>query len=264
MTQYFSLPLLCLLVMFIFMTIVWSIGRTIKNNSIVDVFWAFNFLIIAAIIYLQADGNEIRKQIVCGLAALWSLRLGIYLLIRVGSHIKVEEGRYKQLREEWAESVNFKFFVFFQIQGFSNVFLAIPYFIIALNPSPEFTLIECIGASLWLIAIIGEGLSDFQLAQFKKNPLNKGKVCDRGLWYYSRHPNYFFQTLIWTAVFVFALGSPYGIIAIVCPLIIAYLIFKVTGIPMTEEQSIRSKGQAYIDYQSTTSVFVPWFKKSKK
>lgn len=262
MSLYLYLPLVCVATLAAFMTIVWAIARTIRNNSIVDVFWAFNFAIIAGIIFLMADGFEQRKTLVCGLALLWSLRLGIYLTIRVGSHIREEEGRYKQLREEWKDNLHFKFFAFFQMQGLSNVFLAIPYFLIALNTEPQLHIVEYIGAGMWLLSIIGEGLSDLQLALFKKNPANKGKVCDKGLWYYSRHPNYFFQFMIWVSVFIFALPSPYGWISVVCPLVIAYLIFKVTGIPMTEEQSLRSKGDAYRRYQETTSVFVPWFKKA--
>jgi len=147
------------------------------------------------------------------------------------------------------------------MQALSNVFLAIPFFIIATNPNPQLSIFEYIGAGMWLLSIIGEGLSDWQLKQFKKNPTNKGKVCEYGLWNYSRHPNYFFQLMIWVSVFIFAIGSPYGWIAIVCPLIIGYLIFKVTGIPMTEEQSLRSKGDLYKEYQQTTSAFFPLPKK---
>jgi steroid 5-alpha reductase family enzyme len=259
MSQYISIPLISWAAVAIVMLIVWIWAKMIKNNGVVDIFWAFNFTIIAAIIYFLADGFGQRKVLVCALAALWSLRLGIYLLIRVGSHLKEEEGRYKQLRLEWNET---KFFFFFQMQAFSNVMLAIPFFVIALNPAPELSIIEYIGAGLWLICIIGEGVSDWQLKHFKSNPANKGKVCQYGLWNYSRHPNYFFQFMIWVSVFIFALPSPYGWISIICPVSIGYLILKVTGIPMTEEQAVRSKGQAYIDYQRTTSAFVPWFKKA--
>lgn len=261
MSPFIQLPLVSLAVVSIIMLFIWIWAYRIKNAGVVDIFWAFNFMAIAVVIWLMADGYEIRKMIVCGLAALWSLRLGIYLLIRVGSHLDVEEGRYKQLREEWAPHTNLKFFIFFQMQAVSNVILAIPFFIIALNPEPHVSILEWTGAGMWLISIIGEGLSDRQLQQFKKDPLNKGKVCEYGFWNYSRHPNYFFQLMIWISVFVFALSSPYGWIAIICPLAIGYLIFKVTGIPMTEEQSLRSKGELYKEYQRTTSVFVPWFKK---
>jgi steroid 5-alpha reductase family enzyme len=246
------------------MFIIWIWGTSIHNYSIVDVFWALNFAVIAGIIYFLADGNETRKTIVCALALLWSLRLGSYLTARVFSHLDVEEGRYKQLRKEWSKNLNLKFFFFFQSQALSNVLLALPYFIIATNKNPEISIVEYIGAIMWLISIIGEGVSDLQLKQFKKDPANKGKVCSVGLWNYSRHPNYFFQLMIWISVLIFALPSPYGWIAIICPLSIGYLIFKVTGIPMTEEQSIRSKGDLYREYQCTTSVFIPWFRLSPK
>ncbi|PBQ30829.1 hypothetical protein CNR22_03245 [Sphingobacteriaceae bacterium] len=258
MSQYLFIPLISWAAVASIMLIVWLWALKIKNNGIVDIFWAFNFLVIAIITWLLADGFTGRKTLVCGLAALWSLRLGIYLLIRVGSHLDVEEGRYKKLREEWNST---KFFFFFQMQAFSNVMLAIPFFIIALNPNTEISAVEYFGASLWFLCILGEGISDWQLQYFKKQPENKGKVCQYGLWNYSRHPNYFFQFSIWVSVLIFALPSHYGWLAIICPLSIGYLIFKVTGIPMTEEQAVRSKGEAYKEYQRTTSVFVPWLKK---
>ena len=257
MNPFVQLPLISFASVSLLMIIIWVWAYRIKNAGIVDIFWAFNFLIIAIVIWIFADGFEMRKNIVCGLAALWSIRLGIYLMIRVGSHLEEEEGRYKQLRAEWAPNANLKFFVFFQMQALSNVFLAIPYFIIAVNPDPQISTIEYIGAGLWFLSIIGEGLSDWQLKQFKKNPANKGKVCEAGFWNYSRHPNYFFQLMIWISVLIFALPSPYGWMAVVCPLVIGLLIFKVTGIPMTEEQSLRSKGELYKEYQRTTSPFIP-------
>ena len=258
MSNYLSIPLISWAAVAFIMILIYLWARAIKNNGIVDIFWAFNFLVIAVIIWLLADGFEPRKNLVCVLAALWGFRLTTYLAIRVGGHIKEEEGRYKQLRLEWNDT---KFFFFFQMQAFSNVMLSIPFFVIALNPEPQISIIEYIGAGMWLLSIIGEGISDFQLAQFKKNPANKGKVCESGLWNYSRHPNYFFQFMIWISVFIFALPSPYGWISVICPLSIGYLIFKVTGIPMTEEQAVRSKGELYKEYQRTTSAFVPWFKK---
>ncbi|MBL7921256.1 MAG: DUF1295 domain-containing protein [Bacteroidia bacterium] len=259
MSNYLSIPLISWAAVAVIMIIIYLWALKIKNNGIVDIFWAFNFTVIAAIIWYLADGEPKRVNLVCGLASLWSLRLGIYLLIRVGSHLKEEEGRYKQLRTEWNDT---KFFFFFQMQAFSNVMLSIPFFIIALNKNFEISILEYIGAGLWLLCIIGEGISDWQLAYFKKQPENKGKVCQYGLWNYSRHPNYFFQFSIWVSVLIFAFPSPYGWLAAICPLSIGYLIFKVTGIPMTEEQAVRSKGDAYKEYQRTTSVFVPWFKKN--
>jgi steroid 5-alpha reductase family enzyme len=258
MSPYLLIPLVSFGACAGIMTLVYLYALKIKNNGIVDIFWAFNFLVIALITFFMADGFPLRKQIVLVLSSLWSLRLGIYLLIRVGGHLKEEEGRYKALRAEWS---NGKFYGFYMMQAASNVFLAIPFFVTSLNPEPQLHLLEYIGAGMWFLSIIGEGVSDWQLKQFKNDPANKGRVCEQGLWNYSRHPNYFFQLMIWISVTVFSIPSPYGWLALLCPLSIGFLIFKVTGIPMTEEQAVRSKGQLYIEYQRTTSAFVPWFKK---
>ena len=259
-------PLICLLlialaVVCVIMFSAWLWAEKLHNYSIVDAFWSFNFAVIAIFIFFAAHGNETRKWTVCLFAFLWSLRLGIHLSRRIFSHLDVEEGRYKQLRKEWQKNLRVKFFFFFQMQAFSNVWLAFPFFIMAVNASAPMCWLEYMGAAIWLISIIGEAIADRQLDQFKEDPANKGQVCDKGLWYYSRHPNYFFQLMIWIGVFIFAVNSPYGWLAVISPLTIAFLLFKVTGIPMTEEQSLRSKGEKYKAYQRTTSVFVPWVKK---
>ncbi len=243
------------------MVLTWIWAWKIKNAGVVDIFWAFNFPIIAIICYFSGTGFDIRKILMCSMVIIWGSRLGIYLFIRVGSHLKEEEGRYKQLRKEWQPVPDRKFFAFFQMQAISNVLLATPFFISCMNPDPVLSVLEKTGFLIWLLAIIGEAIADAQLKKFKKNPENKGKVCQRGLWNYSRHPNYFFEWIIWLGYFTFALASPYGWISILCPVTMLYLIFKLTGIPLTEEQSLRSKGDLYREYQRTTSVFIPWFKK---
>jgi len=252
---------ICLLACCIIMALVWVWANKIKNAGVVDIFWSYNFPVIAFILYLFVDGLELRKILICGMVAVAGLRLGTHLLIRVVSHLDEEEGRYKQLRKEWAPNPDLKFFWFFQMQALSNIFLAIPFFIITNNGDSQLGILEYAGVALWFIAFLGETAADRQLAAFKKNPANKSQVCDVGLWNYSRHPNYFFEWLMWVSYFVFALASPYGYLAIISPAIILYLLLKVTGIPMTEEQSLRTKGEAFKKYQQQVSVFVPWFKK---
>ena len=132
----------------------------------------------------------------------------------------------------------------------------------ATTSRPGLDPVEWVGIALWLFAVAGESLADYQLKQFKADSANHGQVCQIGLWHYSRHPNYFFEWLIWVAWFIFALGSPYGWMAVVCPLLMLYFLFKVTGIPATEAQALRTRGEEYRRYQQTTSVFVPWFKRS--
>lgn len=244
------------------MTGVWFWATKIKNAGAVDVFWALNFPIIAILQYFLADGLQLRKSIISSMVILAGIRLGMHLWKRVIGHIDEEEGRYKQLRTEWAPHEDKRFFVFFQFQAISNVVLATPFFLIALNQNPHIHWLEYVGAGLWLVAVIGESISDWQLSAFKKDKVNQGQVCDKGLWNYSRHPNYFFQCMMWVAYFIFAVTAPWGWLAIISPAIIIHLILNVTGIPATEEQAVRSKGEKYRKYQRTTSVLIPWFKKS--
>jgi len=247
----------CCLIMFF--VCLWS--YKIKNAGVVDIFWSYNFPVIAIILLLFAPGFEIRKILLCSMVIIAGLRLGSHLAIRVLKHLHEEEPRYKQIRQDWGKNAEPKMAGFFQMQAVSNVLLAIPFFISAINTSPVISPLEYAGAILWAISVLGETIADRQLANFKKDPANKGKVCDTGLWYYSRHPNYFFEWLMWVSYFVFALASPYGYIAIISPAIILCLLLKVTGIPTTEQQSLKTKGEAFKKYQKTTSVFVPWFKK---
>lgn len=261
MNPFVLLPLIGFAAVSIVMIVIWLWAKKINNAGIVDIFWAYNFPVIALVYYFLGTGNETRKLLVLLMVCVWGIRLGSYLFVRVLGHIHEEDGRYKQLRIDWAPNPNTKFFWFFQAQAVSNVFLSIPFLFAVINPTPELTLLEKLSALLWLIAISGEAIADRQLQVFKKNPDNKEKVCDAGLWRYSRHPNYFFEWLIWVSYFLFACSSPYGWISVICPITILFLLFKVTGIPLTEEQAIRSKGEAYKKYQQTTSVFVPWIKK---
>ncbi|WP_295673267.1 DUF1295 domain-containing protein [uncultured Mucilaginibacter sp.] len=249
--------LACCIIMFL----VWIWSLRIKNAGVVDIFWSYNFPVIAIILLLLAPGFETRKLLLCGMVIVAGGRLGTHLAVRVLKYLRQEEPRYAQIRKDWGKNAEVKMAFFFQAQALSNVLLAVPFFIITLNTTPQLGALEYAGAALWLISVIGEATADAQLAAFKKDSANKGKVCDTGLWGYSRHPNYFFEWLMWVSYFVFALGSPYGYLAIISPAIILYLLLKVTGIPTTEEQSLRTKGEAFKKYQQKTGAFVPWFKK---
>ena len=141
--------------------------------------------------------------------------------------------------------------------------LSVPFLLIALNAHPVITAPEYAGAGLWLVAFAGEALSDRQLRLFKSNPSHRGQVCREGLWKYSRHPNYFFEWLIWVSYFLLALPATNGWLSVVSPLLILFFLFRITGIPATEAQALRSRGELYREYQRTTSAFVPWFPKGQ-
>jgi len=260
-TSVWYLSLICLLACCLSMSVAWLWAHKIKNGGVVDIFWSYNFPLIGILLYFLAPGDPLRKGMICGMAVIAGLRLGSHLASRVLKHLNEEEPRYAALRKEWGKDAEYKMFRFFIFQGFTNVFLAIPFFISVVNPDPYLSVLEYAGLGIWLLSVVGEGIADYQLSVFKKDHANEGKVCDRGLWYYSRHPNYFFQWMMWMGYFIFAMGSPYGVLAVVSPAIILYLLLNVTGIPGTEEQSLRSKGEAFIKYQRTTSAFIPWFKK---
>ncbi len=240
------------------------LARRLNNYGIVDIVWSYAFAGLALFYAFFGPGWLVRKALIATMATLWSLRLGTHLYRRVMSHHPVEDGRYVQLRQDWAGNFATKMFGFFQLQAASVVLLGVAFFVVCLNPAPQIHPLEIGGVVLWLLALTGESLADAQLAAFKRDPTSKGRVCDVGLWHYSRHPNYFFEWLIWVAYFLFALGSPYGWVAVIGPASMLYLLLRVTGIPLTEQQSLRSKGDAYRRYQQTTSAFIPWFPKVEK
>ncbi len=248
----FATVALCLL-----FAALYALARRLDNYGIVDVAWSYAFAGLAAFYALAGAGEPLRRALIGTLAAVWSLRLGTHLLVRVASHHPKEDTRYLQLRRDWAGNFAPKMFGFFQLQAVSIVILGVPFLLAAQNSAARLHPLELAGACLWLLALGGEALADAQLAAFKRDPAHRGQVCAVGLWRYSRHPNYFFEWLIWVAFFVFALASPWGWLAAIAPASILFLLLRVTGIPMAEEQSLRSKGDAYRRYQQTTSAFVP-------
>ncbi|HWA24221.1 MAG TPA: DUF1295 domain-containing protein [Lacunisphaera sp.] len=236
--------------------------RRLDNYGFVDVAWSYAFALLAAGYAAAGNGWAPRRVLLAGLVGAWSLRLGTHLLRRVAAHHPVEDGRYVQLRKDWAGRFGPKMAGFFQLQAGSVVLLGLGFLSPMMNPTPGFHWLEFAGAGLWLVAIAGEALADAQLAAFKRDPANRGRVCAAGLWRLSRHPNYFCEWLVWVAYFVLALASPGGWVAALGPASILYLLLRVTGIPLTEEQAVRSKGDAYRRYQQTTNAFVPWFPRS--
>jgi steroid 5-alpha reductase family enzyme len=244
------------------MAATWLLALRIRNAGIVDIAWSVSFAPIAAIYAVWGEGWLPRRMLIALMATLWSARLGAYLWRRIAGHHPVEDARYVELRRNWAPRADARFFWFFQVQALAAVGLSLPFAIAAVNRAPGLGALEWLGVALWAIGLAGESLADAQLAAFKANPDNRGRVCDVGLWRYSRHPNYFFEWLIWCGYAAFALGSPWGALALACPAVMLYLLLRVTGIPALEAAALRSRGDAYREYQRTTSAFVPWFRRA--
>ena len=243
------------------MVVVWRVALRVNNLGIVDVAWSFGFLPVAVLFVLVAPGDPVRRVLVTVMAGLWSVRLGTHIAARVRGHHPQEDGRYAQLRAEWGSRLQAKTFWFFQFQAGILAALSAIFLVPCLNGRPGITPLEWAGVVIWGLSLIGESVADAQLKSFKARPENQGRICEAGLWNYSRHPNYFFEWLVWVGFFVFAWGSPAGCYTVLGPGLMLFFLLRVTGIPLTEELSVRSKGGAYREYQRTTSAFVPWFKK---
>jgi steroid 5-alpha reductase family enzyme len=230
----------------------WLIHLLIRNAAIVDVGWAAGLAMLA--IFYAAKGPEYpaRKWAIATMAGFWGLRLAAYLFF---SRVlrKREEGRYVQLRREWKTHLPLRFLFFFEFQALLTVVLSLPFLLASLNTRKSLGKLEEIGAAIWLISICGEAIADYQLNRFRKNPANKGKTYRSGLWGYSRHPNYFFEWMIWVGYAIYALGSPWGWLGLISPALMLYFLLGSTGIAATEAQA----------YQRSTSTFVPWFRKKK-
>jgi steroid 5-alpha reductase family enzyme len=235
----------------------------IRNAAIVDVGWAAGLAVLVIFYAIAAPGYGPRKWAIASMAGFWGLRLAVYLLFArvIG---QIEEGRYLQLRKEWRTYLPLRFLFFFEFQALLDVVLSLPFLLACVNVNAPLSAIEKIGAGIWLVAIIGEAIADLQLDKFKKDPANKGRTFRGGLWKYSRHPNYFFEWLIWVGYAVFAIGSPWGWLGLISPALILYFLLGVTGIAATEEQALRTRGNEYRNYQRTTSSFVPWFPKKEE
>jgi steroid 5-alpha reductase family enzyme len=246
--------LLGLLIMLVAFATVWAIGVKIRNYSFLDVIWSYGVAILAPIYALAGPGHPERKFAFTVLGVAWSLRLGTHLFFRVLHHHPQEDVRYQGLRQRWPGT--FKFLLFHELQAVVVVIFSLPFLLAAWRPMPLREL-DFIGLGLVVAALLGESLADRQLRRFKADPANKGRVCDTGLWRYSRHPNYFCEWLVWVGFALTSLDTPYGWITLLCPLLMYHFLTKVTGIPITEEYSLKSKPDAYRAYQRRTNAFFP-------
>ncbi len=243
-----------------YFAIVWAISLRVRNYGLLDVAFSYGVAILAPMYAWFGPGAPLRKWVFTAIGVAWSLRLGTYILVRVLKHHPAEDARYQTLRARWPEPL--QFLGFFQLQAVLVVIFSLPFLFAAFNSAPSLAMVELIGMSIAATAVVGETIADLQMQAFKREPNNRGRVCDIGLWRYSRHPNYFFESMVWWGACLAALASPWGWVTITCPLLMLYFLFKVTGIPLTEEYAVKSKGDAYREYQRITSAFVPWFRKA--
>lgn len=260
MLEIAKLLLIVWVVMTLVMAALWYVQKIRGDASVVDAAWAAGVGGAGALFALAANGSFSRRMLFLAVIGAWSMRLTFYLLFNrvIG---KGEDGRYRQLRQDWGARAQRNFFVFFQAQAVFVLLFAIPFGPVAFHPGIQWTVSSIAGACVGFGAILGEAIADTQLARFRANASNKGKTCRAGMWGYSRHPNYFFEWLHWFAYVLMGYGGPAWWLTFVGPAVMLLFLYRVTGIPHTEKQALLSRGDDYRDYQRTVSAFVPWFRR---
>ncbi|SAI69452.1 Predicted membrane protein [Bordetella ansorpii] len=249
--------LLLALLMILAMSAAWSWQRRHRNAGIVDAVWALGVGLGAVLIALTGTGAAVPRILLAVLGVLWSVRLAWHIWRRVWLG---EDGRYRALREHW-QGHQGKFFAFFMFQAALVVLFAVPFTAVAANVDGPPVIAALAAVAIWALSIAGESLADRQLDDFRNDYANEGRTCRDGLWRYSRHPNYFFEWCHWFAYVLLAVGSPLSGWSWAGPVLMYVFLRWISGIPYTEKQALRSRGDDYRDYQRTTSMFFPWFPK---
>ncbi len=261
MMQVFTLLGASFSLVMLLMLACWIVYLFQNRASVVDVGWGLGFILAAWIYFVLGSGDFLKMLVMTSMATIWAGRLSYHLWQRYRGS-KQEDPRYQDILDKWdPDSARLFYLMLFIFQGVLVVILSLPFFLVSLGSEAEWSQLEVWAIVIWLIGVGGETLADRQLADFRKDVANQGNVCRRGLWHYSRHPNYFFEAIVWVGFALFALPAAWGWLALTAPVLMLILLCKVSGIPLTEAQGLRSKGELYRDYQRTTSIFIPWFPK---
>jgi steroid 5-alpha reductase family enzyme len=241
----------------------WVVQQRTHNSGWVDTIWTFGIGFVGAVSAVAPISGTFsptpRQWLAAILVFAWSIRLGTHIARRTW-HI-TDDPRYARLAEQWADRARSRMFVFLQKQALGSLPLVVSIFLAAQNPAPLLRLQDVLAGVLFAVAVLGEAVADQQLREFAADPENHGKVCEAGLWRWSRHPNYFFEWLGWLAYPLLAIDITghyaWGWLALIAPAFMYWILVNVTGIPPLEEHMLRTRGQAFRDYQARTSIFFP-------
>ena len=235
----------------------WLVSLALKNASIADIVWGCGFVLIAWVAFFTVNRPlDMRQVLLVGIPTFWGLRLSLHLFRR--NRGKPEDERYQAMRAKhpnrfgWASLVTV-----FGLQGLLMFVVSLPVQLGQIEPSTPLGWSAYVGVAVCCAGLFFEVVGDYQLAQFTKNPANKGKIMNVGLWRYTRHPNYFGDSCLWWGLGLIALQTPYGAWGLVGPALITYLLTQVSGVPMLEKAMLKSN-PAYKNYQAATSAFFPW------
>ncbi len=235
---------------------VWVIQLFTRDASLVDVVWSASMGLMGILYAVLGSAPAATRILLAVMAGLWAFRLAGYLALRMRG--KPEDSRYAAARQSWGRKAGVYLLGFFLFQAFVAWILSLPFLVVAYMPSNPPGLLVALGLLVWLISVGGESLADRQLHRFKQDPANKGKVFRGGLWRYSRHPNYFFESLHWVSYVIIAIGAPYGWATLASPIIMAVLLLKVSGVPTIETKNAAAQREGHDEYVRTTNAFIPW------
>lgn len=245
-----------------FLFVAWIVQQRTGNSGWVDTIWTVavgSTGLVAALVPLTDAGVQPRQWLVAAFAAVWALRLGMHIAYR--TTLISDDPRYAKMSREWGANAPRMMFRFLQIQAIVSVPLAASMFIAAHNPAPIMRAQDWIAVAIVVIAVLGEGLADWQMQQFRANSANKGGVIDTGLWSLSRHPNYFFETLGWLAYPLLAIdlfgAYHWGWLAFSGLAVMYWLLVYVSGIPLLEQHMLETRGEKFRAYQQRTNAYFP-------
>ena len=245
-------------VLFLYMSFWFGLSLLKMRNDVADVAWGLGFVLLAWTSFLLGPAQSPRGFIVGLLISVWGIRLAWHIHTR--NRGKAEDYRYATWREEWGRWFYLRSYLqVYILQGILLFLIVCPVLLINKSINTDFNYFDLLGVAVWLLGFIFESVGDAQLARFIKDPANKGKLIQTGLWRYTRHPNYFGEVTMWWGIWLVALSVPYGLFGIIGPLAITVLILKVSGIPMLEKKM--SLNPDFAEYKRKTSVFIPWFPK---
>lgn len=237
------------------MIAVWAISLVMRDASIVDIAWGSGFVLVAWVSYWLSDGNSTRSLLLTVLTTIWGLRLAFYLAKRNLGH--GEDFRYQSMRRKHGDRFAIvSLYTVFGLQGLLMFIVSLPVQLGQVREEPGFGIIGVVGVLVWGVGIYFEAVGDAQLARFKRDPANKGLVMDQGLWRYTRHPNYFGDSCVWWGLGLIAAESSLGIFGLIGPVVMTFLLVKVSGAAMLDRAMLKRK-PGYENYVATTSGFIP-------
>ncbi|MFM0080376.1 DUF1295 domain-containing protein [Paraburkholderia sediminicola] len=234
---------------------VWAWQLKTGNAGMVDPVWAYSLGLVAVLYAVLSNGDPVSRALTALGGLVWGVRLGTHLWKR--NFGKPEDARYRRFREEWGDKAASKMFWFFQVQVAISMLLSIAFLVPSYRRSAPASGWIVLAVVVWIASVVGEGIADRQLKRFAQDPANHTTVCRVGLWRYSRHPNYFFECVHWLAYIALSIGTPWGWFTLLPPVLMAFLLLKLSGIPLLEE-SMAKRRAGYADYMRTTSALIPW------